>query len=24
LIECQSEPGNTVFSILLPIESGND
>jgi two-component system nitrogen regulation sensor histidine kinase GlnL len=24
LIECQSEPGNTTFSILLPIESGND
>ncbi|MEC4750202.1 nitrogen regulation protein NR(II) [Methylomicrobium sp. Wu6] len=24
LIECESEPGNTTFSILLPIESGND
>ncbi|WP_374089451.1 nitrogen regulation protein NR(II) [Methylomicrobium lacus] len=24
LIECQSEPGNTTFSILLPIESGHD
>ncbi|MBL1265442.1 nitrogen regulation protein NR(II) [Candidatus Methylomicrobium oryzae] len=24
LIECQSEPGNTTFTILLPIESGND
>ena len=24
LIECQSEPGNTTFSILLPIESGNE
>ena len=24
LIECNSEPGNTVFSIFLPMESGND
>ena len=24
LIECLSEPGNTTFSILLPIESNND
>ncbi|MGR8941957.1 MAG: nitrogen regulation protein NR(II) [Gammaproteobacteria bacterium] len=24
LIECESEPGNTTFSILLPIESGNE
>ena len=24
LIECNSEPGNTVFSIFLPMEAGND
>ncbi len=24
LIECASEPGNTVFSILLPVETGNE
>jgi two-component system nitrogen regulation sensor histidine kinase GlnL len=24
LIECQNEPGNTTFTILLPIESGHD
>lgn len=24
LIECDSEPGNTVFSIFLPMEAGND
>jgi two-component system, NtrC family, nitrogen regulation sensor histidine kinase GlnL len=24
LIECSSEPGNTVFSILLPLENGHD
>ena len=24
LIECNSEPGNTVFSIFLPLEAGND
>ncbi len=24
LIECTSEPGNTVFSILLPLENGHD
>jgi two-component system nitrogen regulation sensor histidine kinase GlnL len=24
LIECNSEPGNTVFSIYLPMEAGND
>jgi two-component system nitrogen regulation sensor histidine kinase GlnL len=24
LIECNSEPGNTVFSIFLPVETGNE
>jgi two-component system nitrogen regulation sensor histidine kinase GlnL len=24
LIECNSEPGNTVFSIFLPMEARND
>jgi len=24
IIECNSEPGNTVFSVFLPVENGND
>jgi two-component system nitrogen regulation sensor histidine kinase GlnL len=24
LIECNSKPGNTVFSILIPLENSND